>query len=142
MEKIHEYQKEIDLFGRKREVTITITTEVEQEDHISDLEVGLEEKNHYYKQLENGDLSIQVIFVDIKCALFEGLDSLGANFISYKHDIKPQIMERVKDHELVENAIDSYVENAKEYYKYFVSPELRELTETLKRNGESDGKNT
>jgi len=142
MEKIHEYQKEIDLFGRKREVTITITTEVEQEDHISDLEVGTEEKNHYYKQLENGDLGFETIFVDIKCALFEGLDSLGANFISYKHDIKPQIMERVKDHELVENAIDSYVENAKEYFEYFVSPELRELAETLKRNGESDGKNT
>tara|TARA_R110002074_G_scaffold237359_4_gene409307 strand:- start:150 stop:566 length:417 start_codon:yes stop_codon:yes gene_type:complete len=135
MEKIHEYQKEIDLFGRKREVTITISVDDEPEDHISDLETDLEEKNHYYKQLENGDLAIQVIFVDIKCALFEGLDSLGANFISYKHDIKPQIMETVKEYDLVENAIDSYVENAKEYYEYFVSLELRELTETLKRNG-------
>jgi hypothetical protein len=136
METIKEYQKEIDLFGRKREVTITISVDDEQEDHISDLETDLEEKNHYYKQLENGDLAIQVIFVDIKCALFEGLDSLGGNFIFYDNDTKIQVMERVKDHELVENAIDSYVENAKEYYEYFVSPELRELTETLKRNGD------
>jgi hypothetical protein len=122
METIKEYKETIDLFGKKREVTITIKTEFDN-DYYNSIQDGIdlteykdEEKKDLILDIEEGNLSVDIIFVEVKCDLFRGGDYLGGCF---KRDWVESHFETVDYYDMVQNAIDDYRTNAKKYKDFF-----------------------
>ena len=115
METIKEWKKTIDLFGKKREVTITIKFEPDP-DAISIIEscdgIDIPEAISDY---ENGKLSVDIIWVEVKCDLFSGTDCLGGCFIEFYFDHDRE----VKNNNMVNEAIDDYKADAKRYKDFF-----------------------
>ena len=121
METLKEWKETIDLFGKKREVTITIKTEFDNDyyDRIQDgidlTEYKDEEKKDLILDIEEGNLSVDIIWVEVKCDLFSGTDCLGGCFIEFYFDHDRE----VKNNDMVQNAIDDYRTNAKKYKDFF-----------------------
>ena len=116
METIKEYKETIDLFGKEREVTITIKTEFDP-DAISIIE-SIESKPDIPETIsnyENGNLSVDIIWVEVKCGLFSGTDCLGGCFASSIQEH----LETVDCHHMVNEAIDDYKADAKRYKDFF-----------------------
>ena len=117
METIKEWKKTIDLFGKKREVTITIKVESDEE-AISIIEgcdgIDIPEAISDY---ENGNLSVDIIFVEVKCDLFSGTDCLGGCMIEF--DSKYDHLVCVKDNGMIDQAIDDYRKDAQKYRDFF-----------------------
>ena len=111
METINEYQETIDLFGKKREVTITIKTEPDP-DPISVLE---EDAFYNIENYEKGAFTVDIIFVEVKCNLFRGIDTLGGCIECYQQGH----LETVDYYNMVDQAIDDYRTNAQKYKDFF-----------------------
>ena len=125
METINEYKETIDLFGKKREVTITIKTEFDNDyfHFMQDGTVGEykdEELNHLILEIQEGNLSVDIIWVEVKCNLFSGTDCLGGYFAKLiDDDYTKDYLETVKNNDMVNEAIDDYRTNAKRYKDFF-----------------------
>ena len=117
METISEYQETIDLFGKKREVTITIKAEPDP-DAISIIEScdGFDIPDAI-SDYENGNLSVDIIWVEVKCDLFSGTDCLGGCMIEF--DSKYDHLVCVKDNGMIDQAIDDYRKDAQKYKDFF-----------------------
>ena len=117
MDTLKEYKETIDLFGKKREVTITINVEPDP-DAISIIEscdgIDIPEAISDY---ENGKLSVDIIWVEVKCNLFEGIDCLGGCFARacYTEDH----LETVACNHMIDQAIDDYRTDAQRYKDFF-----------------------
>ena len=111
METINKYQETIDLFGKKREVTITIKTEPDP-DAISVLE---EDAVYNIENYEKGAFTVDIIIVEVKCNLFRGIDTLGGCIECYQQGH----LETVDYYNMVNEAIDDYRTNAKRYKDFF-----------------------
>jgi len=115
MDMIKEWKETIDLFGKEREVTITIKVEPDP-DAISIIEncdgFDIPETISNY---ENGYLSVDIVWVEVKCDLFSGTDCLGGCFAS---SIQAHL-ETVDCHHMVDQAIDDYKTDAKRYKDFF-----------------------
>ena len=115
MDTIKEWRETIDLFGKEREVTITIKTEFDPDaiDIIKDCEgLDIPETISNY---ENGNLSVDIIWVEVKCDLFSGTDCLGGCFASSIQEH----LETVDCNHMVNEAIDDYRTNVKKYKDFF-----------------------
>ena len=117
MDTIKEYKETIDLFGKKREVTITIKTEPDP-DAISIIEScdGFDIPDAI-SDYENGNLSVDIIWVEVKCDLFSGTDCLGGCMIEL--DSKYDHESEAESYEMVDQAIDDYKANAQRYKDFF-----------------------
>ena len=117
METINEYQETIDLFGKKREVTITIKVEPDPDaiDIIKDCD-GFDIPDAI-SDYENGNLSVDIIFVEVKCDLFSGDSILGGCMIEL--DSRYDHLSEVECHGMVNEAIDDYRTNAQKYKDFF-----------------------
>lgn len=121
MDTLKEWKETIDLFGKKREVTITIKAEFDNDyyDRIQDgidlTEYKDEEKKDLILDIEEGNLSVDIIFVEVKCGLFSGTDCLGGCFA---YSIQKHL-ETVDCHHMVDQAIDDYKTNAQRYKDFF-----------------------
>lgn len=118
MDTLKEYQETIDLFGKKREVRITIKFEPDP-DAISviegcDWDCSVPEAISDY---EKGNFSVDFIWVEVKCDLFSGIDSLGGCVIEF--DSKYDHLSEVNDHNMVNEAIDDYKKDAQKYKDFF-----------------------
>ena len=117
METLKKYKETIDLFGKKREVTITIKVEPDP-DAISIIEdcdgIDIPEAISDY---ENGKLSVDIIWVEVKCNLFKGIDSLSGCMIEF--DSKYDHLVCVKDNGMIDQALDDYRTDAKRYKDFF-----------------------
>ena len=120
METLKEYKETIEVWGKEREVTITIKTEPDP-DAIS----IIKDRSSLYRTFipdaisdyENGNLSVDIIWVEVKCDLFSGTDCLGGCMVElhskYAH------LSIVNDHNMVVQAIDDYRTNVKKYKDFF-----------------------
>ena len=80
METLKEYKETINVWGKEREVTITIKAEPDP-DAISIIESCDEViREAALQDYENEFLSVDTIFVEVKCDLFSGTDCLGGCF--------------------------------------------------------------
>ena len=93
MDTIKEYKETIDLFGKPRKVTITLKFE------------------------PDGKLSVDIIWVEVKCDLFSGTDCLGGCMIEF--DSKYDHLVCVKDNGMIDQAIDDYRKDAQKYKDFF-----------------------
>jgi hypothetical protein len=119
METINEYQETIDLFGKKREVTITIKVEPDP-DAISIIEDCEPDPFYSVENYERGVFSVDLIFVEVKCDLFSGTDCLGGCFArAWENSVTKDHLETVECNEMVEQAIDDYKTDAKRYKDFF-----------------------
>ena len=116
METISEYQETIDLFGKKREVTITIKVEPDP-DAISLIEDCEFDPFYSVENYERGVFSVDIIFVEVKCDLFSGTDCLGGCMVELHS--KYDHLSIVNDHNMVNEAIDDYRTNVKKYKDFF-----------------------
>ena len=117
MDTLKEWKETIDLFGKKREVTITIKIEPDP-DAISIIK-GCDsfELEQDISDYENGKLSVDIIWVEVKCNLFKGIDCLGGCMIEF--DSKYDHLVCAKDNDMIDQAIDDYRTNAKKYKDFF-----------------------
>ena len=117
MDTINEYKETIYLFGKKREVTITIKVEPDPDaiNIIEDCDDSISKKA--LKDYENGKLSVDIIFVEVKCDLFNGNCSLGGCmiYLNSTHDHENE----AECYEMIDLAIDDYRENAQKYKDFF-----------------------
>ena len=120
METLKEYKETINVWGKEREVTITIKAEPDP-DAISIIESCDEViREAALQDYENEFLSIDTIFVEVKCNLFSGTDCLGGCFASLTDNnyIKDHL-ETVDCNHMVVEAIDDYRTNAQKYKDFF-----------------------
>ena len=115
METIKEYKETIDLFGKKRKVTITIKIEPDPDAISTIADCDGFDTEEALKDYENGELSVDIIIVEIKCDLFSGHSSLGGCFIESESDY----FREVEIYELVEYAIDDYKADVQRYMENF-----------------------
>jgi len=124
METLKEYKETIDVWGKEREVTITIFVDDDQGDYaefIDDTDCSQEQRSEYFRQFRAGELSIQTIFVEVKCDLFLGTDCIGGVFVenAYGPNYVNEVYQYAKDYDLIKNATNAYMENAKKYHDLF-----------------------
>lgn len=112
METIKEWEETIDLFGKKREVTITIKTEPDS-DAISSL--WSSDAVYNIENYEKGVFTVDIIFVEVKCNLFRGIDTLGGCIECYQQGY----LEMVDYYNMVNEAIDDYKADAQKYKDFF-----------------------
>ena len=120
MDTIKEYQQTIDLFGKKRKVTITIKTEPDPDaiSIIKDCDEVIREAA--FQDYENEFLSIDIIFVEVKCDLFSGSDCLGGCFAKLTDDnYTKDHLENIACNHMIDQAIDDYRTNAQKYKNFF-----------------------
>ena len=120
METINEYKETIDLFGKKREVTITIKAEPDP-DAISIIKSCDEViREAALQDYENEFLSVDFIWVEVKCDLFSGTDCLGGCFASLTdNDYTKDHLKTVDCNYMIDQAIDDYKADAKRYKDFF-----------------------
>ena len=115
---IEEWKETVKLFGKRREVTITIKAEADPNAiriiETIDLEYPIEKVLNDYK---TGELSIDIICVEVKCDLFTGTDCLRGCFIEPGHDHGSE----VECCFMVEQAINEYKKNAQKHKEFFIS---------------------
>ena len=153
METLKEYKETINVWGREKEVTITIKTKFDNDyfmilkeesdkklrirdtpleaygeyvgefvdkTHPHALEKLKEELRDRLKlilDIEKGNLSVDIIFVEVKCDLFSGTDCLGGCMVELHS--KYDHLSIVNDHNMVNEAIDDYRTNVKKYKDFF-----------------------
>ena len=117
METLKEYKETIEVWGKEREVTITIKAEPDP-DAISIIEScdGFDIPDAI-SDYENGNLSVDIIEVEVKCDLFSGTDCLGGCMVELHS--KYDHLNIVNDHNMVNEAIDDYRMNVKKYKDFF-----------------------
>ena len=119
METISEYQETIDLFGKKREVTITIKVEPDP-DAISLIEDCEFDPFYSVENYERGVFSVDIIFVEVKCDLFSGDSILGGCFARvWENSVTRVHLETTECNEMVNEAIDNYKADVKRYKDFF-----------------------
>jgi hypothetical protein len=113
METLKEYKETIDVWGKERKVTITIKAEPDPDaiDIIKSCD-GFDIPDAI-SDYENGNLSVDIIWVEVKCDLFSGTDCMVELHSKYDH------LSIVNDHNMVNEAIDDYKTNAKRYKDFF-----------------------
>ena len=114
MDTIKEWKETIDLFGKKREVTITIKTEPDP-DAIHIIKECGGDSYDLLNSFEAGNLSVDIIEVEVKCDLFSGSEYLGGCF----EDDNESHLEPVDYYNMVNEAIDDYKADAKRYKDFF-----------------------
>ena len=120
METLKEYKETINVWGKEREVTITIKAEPDP-DAISIIESCDEViREAALQDYENEFLSVDIIWVEVKCDLFSGIDTLGGCFANLTdNNYTKDHLETVDCNHMVGQAIDDYRENAKRYKDFF-----------------------
>ena len=112
------FQKNIDLFGQNRKITIDIYLEWDDEAHniVDDSDCYTEkERQKLHDDLNKFRLNCFIIEVKVFCDLFKGSDSLDGSFIKEEKEID----EVIKDYDLINQAIDEYKQDYKRYLDFF-----------------------
>jgi hypothetical protein len=120
-ETIKEYTKTIKLFGRDHEVKVLIKTEHDDDFDIDDMDCTDKERQEIYDKLDNHDLCCLVVWVIVSSHLFSGHDCISGTFINHlnRSDYIAEIERTVEDYSLLEEAIESYREEATRYKEFF-----------------------